>query len=174
MATRLSATSNHVTLLVRPHYKRELQSSGVTLLGSEVSKTAVKLSIVDNTDSIGKQDLVVLALKAHQISSSIDLILQLVSKSTVLLTMQNGIPFWYFYGLKKRFGFDYLESVDPGGDIFSRLSGRCTIIGSVVYMAAEMVKTGRVRLIEDSSLLIADILGDGKTKHSIEICELFR
>jgi 2-dehydropantoate 2-reductase len=56
---------------------------------------------------------------------------------TKLVTMQNGVPFWYVRQPP-------LSSVDPGGAI-GGLFGDAQVIGSVVHVSGEIPEPGRVR-----------------------------
>ena len=49
------------------------------------------------TPSAGVQDLVILAMKAHQLEAVVDELPKLIGPQTLIVTMQNGIPFWYFH-----------------------------------------------------------------------------
>ena len=47
--------------------------------------------------ALGEQDLVILALKAHQVEAVARDVPQLFGPDTAVVTMQNGIPYWYFH-----------------------------------------------------------------------------
>ena len=54
---------------------------------------------VDSIRAAGPQDLVILAVKANQVEPVIDDLPALFHDETVLIPMQNGIPWWYDIGL---------------------------------------------------------------------------
>ena len=66
---------------------------------------------------------------------------------TVVVPMQNGIPFWYFHKLRGPYEGHTLQSVDPGGRIGRAIPAE-RVIGCVVYPASELVAPGVVRHIE--------------------------
>ena len=45
---------------------------------------------------LGPMDVVLLALKAHQIAPIVNDMSVLLGPNTVIVTLQNGIPWWYF------------------------------------------------------------------------------
>ena len=56
-----------------------------------------------------------LTVKAHQVRDVLPALKALIGPSTMLVTMINGIPWWYFQRLPGAWQGRTLESVDPGG-----------------------------------------------------------
>jgi len=46
---------------------------------------------------VGAQDMVILAMKAHQVEAVANEVPKLFGPDTVVVTMQNGVPYWYFH-----------------------------------------------------------------------------
>jgi len=90
---------------------------------------------------------------------------ELLGPNTMVVTMINGIPWWYFHRLGGAHEGRGLESVDPGGRIAAAI-GSDRIIGSVVYPAAELVAPGVVRVIEGNRFTLGEI--DGSRSERIE------
>ena len=65
--------------------------------GSVVAAPTVDAS--DDLADLGPQDVVVLALKAHQIAAIADRLEALYDDGTVVVPMQNGVPWWFFQKL---------------------------------------------------------------------------
>ena len=61
----------------------------------------------------------------------------LLGKDTAVVTCQNGVPWWYPFGLDKRFENVRLQSVDPGSRQWNVIGPR-RAIGCVVYPATEI------------------------------------
>src|SRR5439155_3652639 len=103
--------------------------------------------------------------KAHQVTAIAPAIGQLCHDETSIVTMQNGIPWWYF----QRHGGEYdgtpVRSADPDGTI-----GRCIdperIIGCVVYPAATLVAPAEVQVVEGRRFTLGEL--DGRTTPRIE------
>jgi len=111
----------------------------------------------------GPQDVVLLTVKAHQV---IDLLPDLRAlfhpdggPQTLLVTMTNGIPWWYFQRLGGEHDGRRLDSVDPGGKLAAAIEPE-RIIGSIVYPAAELLEPGVVKVIEGNRFTIGELTGE--------------
>src|SRR5690606_22208398 len=80
----------------------------------------------------GPHDLVLLCLKAYDLPAIADDLAALEHDETVFVTMQNGIPWWYFQRHDGKFEGTRLRSVDPGGRLARRVDPE-RIIGGVAY-----------------------------------------
>jgi 2-dehydropantoate 2-reductase len=100
-----------------------------------------------------------LAVKSHQLAELAPRIEALCHAETVVIPMQNGIPFWYFNGLGGPWNGRAIESVDPGGAIQRAIpAGR--ILGCVVYIAAEQAGPGRMVHISNARLIVGEPSGE--------------
>jgi 2-dehydropantoate 2-reductase len=74
---------------------------------------------------------------------------------TMVVGMQNGLPWWYF----ARHGGPYdgmvLDSVDPGGRISAAIDPQ-RVIGCVVYAAAEIEAPGIIRHVEGTRFTLGE------------------
>ena len=77
---------------------------------------------VDKAADAGKQDLVVLAVKAHYLDQVVEDIDHLLGPDTMVMTVQNGLPWWYFQKLGGKYDDRKLESLDPTGMLTARSS----------------------------------------------------
>jgi 2-dehydropantoate 2-reductase len=90
---------------------------------------------------LGPQDYVLVTVKAQSLSSVAETIAPLLGKETSVMTAMNGVPWWFFHGLK---GPDArLESLDPGGCL-SRAMPTERIVGCVIHLAASTPEPGVV------------------------------
>ena len=87
-----------VSLVARGAHLEAIRDKGLTL-DSEDGRKTVKLAASDNPADLGPQDYVVIALKAHQAWETAEATTPLLGPDTAVVTMQNGVPWWYFYGL---------------------------------------------------------------------------
>jgi len=106
---------------------------------------------------------VILAVKAHQIAPIVDDISVLLGDDTMLLTIQNGILWWYFQQHGGEFNNHVLQSVDPGGQLASTLDPR-KIIGSIAYPAAKISAPGEITHIEGFRCPVGEIDGIEKPR----------
>jgi 2-dehydropantoate 2-reductase len=100
----------------------------------------------DNPADLGPQDYVIVGLKSHQAWEVADDIKPLLGPDTAVVTAQNGVPWWYFYGLEGRHENRRLASVDPENRQWNAI-GPERVIGCTVYPAAELEGPGVIRHI---------------------------
>ena len=129
-----------VSLVARGAHLAAMQSNGLTL--RQAGEThLVRPRVTDDPRALGPQDFIILAIKAHGVQGVIGDLMPLIGRDTAILFVQNGLPWWYFYGIGGPLEGTRLESVDPGGEIWNRL-GPERAIGSVVWQAAELEAPG--------------------------------
>jgi 2-dehydropantoate 2-reductase len=101
---------------------------------------------------------VVLAMKAHQVEAVVDEVPKLFGPETAVVTMQNGIPYWYFYKHGGELEGTCVKSVDPHGQILKKIAPE-RVIGCVVYPASELIAPGVVRLVEGDRFPVGELDG---------------
>ena len=154
LGAKLVQAGTDVTLIARGPHLEAMQSRGLRLIeGGE--ETTVHPSAVADGREAGTPDYVILALKAHSITPALTSIAPLLGPETAVVTAQNGVPWWYFYGLPGEWRDRRLESVDPGGLIWEKI-GPQRAIGCVVYPACEVVEPGVVRHVEDERFSLGE------------------
>jgi 2-dehydropantoate 2-reductase len=133
-----------VTLIARGPHLAAMQQGGLRLIEEDGSETVTHPRLVADSRGAGRQDYVVLAVKAHSVSPALDAITPLLGPETAVVTAQNGVPWWYFYGLEGPHANRRVEAVDPGGRIWDAI-GPQRVIGCVVYPACEIESPGVIR-----------------------------
>ncbi len=93
--------------------------------------------VTDHPETEGHQDLVIIAVKAHQIEAALPAILPLVGPKTTILTAINGLPWWFFQGWGGTHRGHTIHHVDPTGILAHSFDPDC-IIGAAVYFASEV------------------------------------
>ncbi len=157
IAAKLAAAGEPVSVVARGEHLKAIRERGLVLKegGEEI------VARVDATDRIadaGRPDLVLLAVKAHQAAAIAPDVASILAPSTMVLTAQNGIPWWYFFKHGGPHEGVRLKSVDPGGVIANHLPIDA-IIASIVYQAAEIESPGVIRHIEGNRFPLAEIDG---------------
>jgi 2-dehydropantoate 2-reductase len=131
-----------VSLIARGPHLEAMKNRGLTLnMGSE--RFTVCPPMTDSPAMLGRQDYIVVTLKAHALGQSADFIQPLIGPETAIIFGQNGIPWWYFYRQGGPYDGRQLQSVDPGGRIWRTL-GPERAIGTVLWQAAELQSPGVV------------------------------
>jgi 2-dehydropantoate 2-reductase len=96
-----------------------------------------------------------LTTKAHQVRELLPALRGLFGPHTSVVTMINGVPWWYFHKLAGPYEGRTLESLDPDGALAAHIEPE-RIIGGVVYPAAELVEPGVVRVIEGNRFSLGE------------------
>jgi 2-dehydropantoate 2-reductase len=156
LAARLDLAGEEVVCIARGPNLVAIRDKGLRLVEEDgTSRHAASVTAVQTAAEAGPQDLVLLALKAHQVAAVAPDLGRLLGEQTAIVTLQNGIPWWYFHGLPGPFEGRSLESVDPGGLIAAHVDpGR--LIGSVVYPASELIEPGVVKVIEGNRFSLGE------------------
>ncbi|TIX32813.1 MAG: oxidoreductase, partial [Mesorhizobium sp.] len=97
-----------------------IKADGLRLIEGE-SEIAAPVRAAARAEELGVQDYVVLALKAHSLAPALDQIAPLLGPETAVVTMQNGVPWWYFYKAGGALEGTRIQAVDPGGTIWQRI-----------------------------------------------------
>ena len=159
VGVKLALSGEDVTFIVRGTNLDAIRQNGMKLImldGTEQVATNVKAT--NNYAEAGPQDIVILAMKAHQLASVLNELPELVGPNTTVVTMQNGIPFWYFHKHGGPFEGRRVHSVDPDGYI-SKMIPAEQVIGCVVYPASELIAPGVVKHIEGDRFPIGELDG---------------
>jgi 2-dehydropantoate 2-reductase len=159
LAVRLAVAGEEVSVLARGDTLTAARTKGLTLIepdGSVVVSPPVAASA--DVAELGTHDVVLLALKAHQISAVADRLPVLYHDRTVVVPVQNGVPWWFFQRLGGPFDGHRLESLDPDGTIEQHIPAD-RVIGCIAYPAAEREKPGVVRLVEGDRFPVGELDG---------------
>ncbi|MDQ2705930.1 MAG: 2-dehydropantoate 2-reductase [Pseudomonadota bacterium] len=171
VAAKLAAAGRvDLSVLARGAHLDAMRGSGLRLIEDGVEKT-VPVKAASDADELGTQDYVVLALKAHSVGPALSQFAPLIGENTAVVTMQNGVPWWYFYRLKGPFEGTRIEAVDPGGAVWDAI-GPQRVIGSVVYPAAEVDAPGLIRHIDGRRFSLGEPSGE-KSERITRLAEEF-
>lgn len=159
MGAKLALAGEEVTLIARGAHLEAMQKHGLKLIEEDGSEHVAKnVKATSKIAEAGKQDVVILALKAHQVEPIAKEIPHLFHGTTVVVTTQNGIPWWYFQKHGGEFEGRRVETVDPQGHLTASIEVE-RILGCVVYPAAEIVAPGVVKLIEGNRFPVGELDG---------------
>ena len=166
LGARLSAAGEDVTFIARNRNLQAIRAQGFRLIledGSTLHAPAARA--VQDPAEAGPQDAVLLTVKAHQVQDLLPGLRGLFGPDTAVVSLINGVPWWYFHRLAGPWEGRQLESVDPGGVIAAHIEP-ARVIGSVVYPAAELVEPGLVRVIEGNRFTLGE--PDGSRSERVE------
>ena len=171
MGARLALAGEQVTFLVRGANLLAIRNKGIKLIEHDgTEQVAANVAATDDYAEAGPQDLVILALKAHQVAAVADQLPHLFGPETSVVTMQNGIPYWYFHQHGGALEGRPVLSVDPDGLLAARIPPS-RVIGCVVYPASELVAPGVVRHVEGERFPLGELDGsDSARVQAISAC----
>lgn len=177
LGARFAQAGHDVTLILRGANLAAVQQNGLKLIEEDGTELLVKpIKATSAMAEAGIQDVVILTLKAHQVAAIAADLPALMHAETRIITMQNGIPWWYFHKLPGELGQRYqgthVKAVDPDG-IIAKYIDVDRVIGSVVYPASEVISPGVIKVIEGNRFSLGEI--DGSDTPSIRaISEAFK
>ena len=153
---RLALAGEDVTFIARGATLEALQTRGIRLIAADGGEQAVqRVNATNDYAAAGPQDIVILAMKAHQVDAVALDVPKLFGPDTVVVPMQNGIPYWYFYRYPGELAGTQVRSVDPTGSIGRHIPGE-RVIGCVVYPAAEVVSPAVIRHVEGNRFPVGE------------------
>jgi 2-dehydropantoate 2-reductase len=166
LGARLALAGEEVTFIARNRNLAAINANGFRLIEEDGrEQVARNLRAVQRMAEAGPQDVVLLTLKAHQVKDVLPELRELFGPHTLVVTMINGLPWWYFHKLAGPYEGRSLESVDPGGVIGAHIEPE-RVIGGIVYPASELVEPGVVRVVEGNRFTLGEL--DGSRSERIE------
>lgn len=146
------APDTQTSLLARGPHLAQIRDHGLRVSSPDGDLTA-HLPASDNPADLGPQDVLLVTVKGHSLPGLAPHLKPMIGPDTVVVAVQNGIPWWYLHGIPGEGG--PLETVDPGavcwnslgpdraaGCIVHILPGRVTAPGCVTYGAGPILDLG--------------------------------
>ena len=153
MAVKLALAGNDVTVVTHgegPHLTAILKD-GLKLIWEDGSEHVAPIRAVPSATEAGPADLVILAVKAHFLDQVAKQSESLLGPGTIIMTVQNGLPWWYFHKHGGEHDGKRLISLDPSGVLTKHIDAD-RIIGCVVYPAAAVTGCRQANLCDYKSL----------------------
>jgi 2-dehydropantoate 2-reductase len=156
LGTKLALAGEDVTFIARRRNLEAINAEGFRLVLEDGTQEHAKgVRAVERMGEAGPQDVVLLTLKAHQLREVVDELPALYGPDTMVVSMVNGVPWWYFHALGGPHEGRAVTRVDPDGAIARAIPAE-RVIGSVVYPAAELVAPGLVKLVEGNRFTVGE------------------
>jgi 2-dehydropantoate 2-reductase len=150
----LARAGADVVLHARGPHLSAMRDHGLRVTGPE-GEFHVRPAVAASLDEIGAADVVMLAVKAHHLTGIVPSLAPLLTPETVIISTQNGIPWWYFQRLGGPLDGWVLERVDPGGHI-ARGIDPARVVGALAYFSTEIAAPGVIRHIEGNRLSLGE------------------
>jgi len=159
LAVRLALSGQAVSVVEQGAHLEAIRKNGLKLVHHDGAEEIAKdLRAVASCADAGLQDLVFLALKAYVIEAVAPQMHALFGNDTAVVTIQNGLPWWYFQNFNGPHAGYRLKTADPNGVIERSIEAR-RIIGAVVYPAGEILAPGVVRRLEGDRFPVGELDG---------------
>ena len=157
LGVKLALAGHEVTLIARGTHLVAIRANGMKLVMHDGAEFVARdVHATDRIAEAGPQDMVILGMKAHQVEPVVDILRALNHEQTVILPMQNGIPWWYFQRHGGVHEGKVVASVDPSGRGAAGIDPK-RLIGCVVYPAAEIAAPGVIRQIEGDRFPVGEL-----------------
>jgi 2-dehydropantoate 2-reductase len=150
IGARLARVGTDVVLFARGAHLQAMETRGLRVISPE-GDFEVHPQVSGDLGSIGTADVVFLGVKAHALTGLAPALRALYGPETVVVSTQNGIPWWYFQGHGGDLDGLRLERVDPGGIIAAAIEP-WRVLGSLAYFSTDIVEPGVIHHTEGNRL----------------------
>ncbi|BBB64992.1 2-dehydropantoate 2-reductase [Undibacterium sp. YM2] len=158
LAVKLAQAGHEVSVVIRGANLLAVRENGMKLIMDDGSEHVANIFATDRIADLPVQDVVILGMKAHQVAAVAADIPALLGPESIVVTAQNGVPWWYF----QKHGGDYegrrVEAVDPGGVVTAHIDID-KVIGCIIYPACEIIAPGVIEHIEGNRFSLGEIDG---------------
>lgn len=175
-AARLAASGINVSAIARGATLDAINRDGLTLIEqADASEQRRRFPVNATSDpaTLGKQDLVIVTVKTTAMQAVARNIGPLLGANTTVLSAMNGIPWWFFCGLRHDNATMRLQSVDPTGEISNAIAPE-RIVGCVTHLAATTPAPGVVNAMAGNRVIIGEPAGGASSARCATIVALFR
>jgi len=155
MGAKLAQAGADVSLVARGPHLAAMQDKGLTLLEHDQDPQIVPVTASDDPTKLGRQDYVIVTLKAHSVPPVVDKMQPLIGPNTTIVSGVNGVPWWYFYKIGGDLEGTRLATVDPSNAQWDGF-GPQRVLGCVVYPAAEVPEPGTIKHIEGNRFSLGE------------------
>ncbi len=159
LGAKLALAGEEVTVVDQGAHLKAIRDNGIKLIWEDgVEYLAAVAKATDSVAEAGPQDIIVLALKAHYLEQVAREIESMIGPETMIVTVQNSIPWWYFHKHGGPFDGHRLDTLDPTGLLGKYIPAE-RIIGCVVYPAAAVPAPGVIHHVEGDRFPIGELDG---------------
>ncbi|MBP7566052.1 MAG: 2-dehydropantoate 2-reductase [Burkholderiaceae bacterium] len=157
LGVRLAQAGAELSVVARGATLEAIGQHGLRL-DMEGAVHTVRPQVSQDPAALGKQDLVIVAVKAPAMAQVAQAIAPLVGPGTVVLTAMNGVPWWFLQGFGGEYAGRPLASVDPQGTIAAAIAAP-HVVGGVVHASCAMHSPGFVQHHFGKKLILGEPSG---------------
>ncbi len=164
LGAKLARCGEDVTLIARGAHLAAMRDQGVQLIELERDQPGAEDFVVhppvtdDLAAGVREADVVFLTVKAHSVAPIAEQLAAALRPDACIVTMQNGVPWWYFQRYAGPLAGMSLRSVDPDG-FLARTFAPERLMGCVVWPAATIIRPGVVEHVEGTRFTLGELDG---------------
>ena len=140
VAGRLAKGGAKVSVVARGSQLAAIEATGVRVHAAD-GEIHARVAASADTQGVGRQDFVVVTVKAPSLPSVAAGVGPLLGPDTAVVFAMNGIPWWYFQGTGGAEEGRRLPKLDPGGALQEAVHP-ARVVGGVVYSACTITEPG--------------------------------
>jgi 2-dehydropantoate 2-reductase len=168
IGARLARAGADVVLFARGPHLAAMESRGLRVISPD-GDFEVRPAVTGNLAAVGTADVVFLGVKAHSLTTLAPDLRPVLGPDTVVVSTQNGVPWWYFEGHGGELEGLHLNRIDPGGVIASALDWR-RIVASLAYFSTDIAEPGVIHHSEGNRISFGEPNGT-RTERTRRIAE---
>jgi len=168
LGARLAKAGGDVVLFARGSHLQAMQDRGLRVVSPD-GDFEVRPEVTGDLNTIGRADVIFLGVKAHSLTTLAPQLRPLFGPDTVVVSTQNGIPWWYFQGYGGELEGLHLDRVDPGGVIAAAIEPR-RVVGSLAYFSTDIAEPGVIHHTEGNRISFGEPDGT-RTERTKRIAE---
>jgi 2-dehydropantoate 2-reductase len=154
IGARLAKAGADVVLFARGPHLRAMEERGLRVVSPD-GDFEVRPAVTGDLSTIGTADVVFLGVKAHGLTALAPGLRQLYGPNTIVVSTQNGIPWWYFQNHGGDLDGLHLERVDPGGVVAASIEPE-RVVGSLAYFSSDIPEPGVIHHTEGNRLSLGE------------------
>jgi len=154
IGARLAQAGSDVVLFARGPHLRAMQEKGLRVVSTD-GDFEVKPHVTGDLQDIGRADVIILGVKAHDLTTLAPQLSPFIGPDTTVVSTQNGIPWWYFQNYPGDLDGLLLEHVDPGGAIADAIPAD-RVVGSLAYFSTDIAEPGVIHHTEGNRLSLGE------------------
>ena len=154
IGARLAKAGADAVLFARGPHLQAMQQRGLRVVSPD-GDFEVKVNATGDLGAIGQPDAIILGVKAHSLTSLAPQLPPLFGPDTVVVSTQNGVPWWYFQNYPGELNGLHLERVDPGGVVANAIEPE-RVVGSLAYFSTDIAEPGVIHHTEGNRLSLGE------------------
>jgi 2-dehydropantoate 2-reductase len=152
VAARLARAGVAVSLLARGAHLDAIKHNGLVVIDGDERHT-LNVTATDQPETLGVQDLVFICLKGPALTAAASSLKPLIGPGTHIVSVMNGVPWWFLNEFGGALAGRRLESVDPAGVVSAALPPS-QVSGCVVHISSSIAEPGVIRKGYGNELII--------------------